>query len=278
MMGLAASMAVAFLTAFDACSSPDKIKDNYDDVFYEDLEPVRLNFYAMDYTESASDNKEVENIMKEIEKKLADNIKVKPKFHFIESEKYVEVIKTLITSGKDIDAYTCNGIYQFENYTMDITNMFPIYAPGCYNELISNEAGKELIYYSSIDGKLYSVSCNVSCPRYFIVARKDLVDKYAKGGFETLEDYGEFLKSVTENEPCLIPENQEFFIPRVVSSKSFFDAYMKGNVYYNYDSVMYSTWKSEGKELYLMENTGEFIEAYSMLIDWRKKGYAPKKL
>jgi len=144
--------------------------------------------------------------MKEIEKKTEDSIKVKPKFHFIASDEYEEKIKTLVASGKKIDAFLCNGAYQFENYTKDITDLFPKYAPNYYRELKSNKMGEESLYNSSINGKIYSVPCNAfNCPRYFIVARKDLVDKYANGGFETLEDYGDFLKSVKENEPDLIP-------------------------------------------------------------------------
>ncbi|HPU42135.1 MAG TPA: extracellular solute-binding protein, partial [Acetivibrio clariflavus] len=151
----------------------------------------------------------------------------------------------------------------------DITDLFPKYAPNYYRELKSNKMGEESLYNSSINGKIYSVPCNAfNCPRYFIVARKDLVDKYANGGFETLEDYGDFLKSVKENEPDLIPG--------AVYSRTFFDAYMKGNGYYNYQTVIFSNWEGEEKNLYLLEDTEEFSKAYSLLENWRKNGYAPK--
>lgn len=266
--GLSACMTVALLLAFAACSGSDGVEDNYDDVLVEELEPVQLNFYAMEYS-SYFDNKEIDSLMKEIEMKLADTIKVKPKFHRIAYDEYNDEIKKLIASGADIDAFMCYDIDEFEEYAKDITDLFPKYAPNYYNELMSSKTGQESVYSSSIDGKVLSVPANdYYYPRYFIIARKDLVERYAKNGLGTLEDYGEFLKNVKENEPGLIPG--------AVSSHIFFDSYIKGNGYYDYNSSVYFTWESEGKELYLMENTGEFIEAYSMLTDWRKKEYAPK--
>ena len=87
--GLAAGMAVVWLANFAACSGPDDIKENYDDVFVEELEPVQLNFYAIDYG-GGFNNEEIDNLMKEIEIKLADTIKVKPKFHLIGYRKLLE--------------------------------------------------------------------------------------------------------------------------------------------------------------------------------------------
>lgn len=46
-----------------------------------DIKPVELNFYSMDYGSGIND------IMKEIEIKLKDTIKVRPRFHVIDSEK-----------------------------------------------------------------------------------------------------------------------------------------------------------------------------------------------
>lgn len=263
--GIAASMAVTFLMSLSACSSSDGIKDTYDDILGEEVKPVQLNFYAMDYGRGLS--KEVDKIMKEIEVKLSDTIKVKPKINLIAYEKYDEEIKTLISSGKDIDAFASFGT--LEDYAKDITEIFPKYAPDYYKELMSNEVGKEAINYSSIDGKIFSVpNNNFSCPRYFIAARKDLVDKYSKDGFETLEDYEVFLKCVKENEPNLVPG--------IVYSRTFFDAYMKGNGYYEYTSNIYLSWENKEKGVYLIEDTGEFEKAYSMLKNWRKNEYAPK--
>lgn len=257
-----------FLTS-SGCSEDNVKTTEYDDIIIDKLEPVQLDFYAIDYGNAYND--EVENIMKEIESKLAGTINVKPKFHLINYEQYEEEIKNLVNAGKDIDAFVCYNPAQFadKDILMDITQMFPEVAPDYYKELMSNEIGEESIYNSSLDEKIYSVpSNNFDCPRYFIAARKDLVDKYAENGFETFEDYDRFLKNIKEKEPKLIPG--------VVFSNAFFDAYMKGNGYYESSLYPCSVWDSEGRGLNSCENTGEFATAYNMLLNWRKNDYAPK--
>jgi hypothetical protein len=37
------------------------------------------------------------------------------------------------------------------------------------------------------------------------VARKDLAEQLAPDGFETLEDYGEFMEKVKEKYPIIVP-------------------------------------------------------------------------
>lgn len=261
-------MSIIILTSA-GCSEDNVKTTEYDDIIIDKLEPVQLDFYAMDYGNATND--EVENIMKEIELKLADTINVKPKFHLIKYENYEEEIKTLVNAGKDIDAFACYGPAQFvdQNILKDITQTLPEAAPDYYKELMSNGIGEDSIYNGSLDGKIYSVpSNNFSCPRCFIVARKDLVDKYAENGFETFEDYDRFLKSIKENEPKLIPG--------VVFSNAFFSAYMKGNGYYEPNMYPCSIWDSKGRGLNSVEKTGEFAAAYNMLLNWRKKDYTPK--
>jgi putative aldouronate transport system substrate-binding protein len=257
------------LLIFTGCSDNKNKTEQYDDIVVEEFEPVQLNFYAMNYGSGTND--EVENVMKEIELKLADTIKVKPEFHLISYEKYNEEIATLVNSGKDIDAFICNGPYQFENQDLmkDITYMFPKHAPGYYKDLMANKIGEDYIYNSTVDGKLYSIPYNnFMCPRYCIVARKDLVDKYANSGFETFDDYEGFLRNVKENE--------ENLIPGVVFSYTFFNAYMKGNGYYenNLALYLYSAWSDDISNVNSIERTGEFAQAYSMLKSWRTNDYA----
>ncbi|HOQ01471.1 MAG TPA: hypothetical protein PK604_11750 [Acetivibrio clariflavus] len=48
---LAGGLAVAFLSTFTACSGPEEVKTNYEEVSPENLKPVQLNFYVMHYME-----------------------------------------------------------------------------------------------------------------------------------------------------------------------------------------------------------------------------------
>lgn len=256
------------------CSTPGNSKnsyENYDNIAAGELKPVTLNFYSLDYGFGSGIDDEIKNTLGEIELKLSDSIKVKPEFHLITYDKYEQEIKALVSSGKDIDAFACYSPYQFDNTDVfkDISKDFPDYAPDYYKELMASKAGDEYLYNGSIDGKLYIIPYNnFSCPRYCVAARKDLVDKYAQKGLETLEDYGEFLKAVKENEKELIPG--------VVFSSHFFDAYMKGNGYYEaYASYIYNSWNNGGG-VTPFENTGEILNAYNMFRDWRSNEYAPR--
>lgn len=256
------------------CSNPGKSKnryEDYDNITAGELKPVTLNFYSMDYGLGSGIDDEIKNTLREIESKLSDSIKVKPQFHLIDHDKYEQEIKTLVSSGKDIDAVACYSPYQFDSIEIfkDISKDFPDYAPDYYKELMSSKAGEEYLYNASIDGKLCIIPYNsFNCPRYCVAARKDLVDKYAKKGLKTLEDYGEFLKAVKEND--------EELIPGIVFSRHFFEAYMKGNGYYEaYAAYIYNSWNNEGR-VTSFENAGEILNAYNMFRDWRTKEYAPR--
>lgn len=264
------AIAVFGLT-FIGCDEDDSEKYDYSNIPVEEIEPVELNFYSIDYGSGLND--EVENIMQEIEIKLKDTIKVRPRFHIINNERYDEEIKKLISAGEKVDAFTCYNplIYKGQDIMKDISDIFPKYASDYYNELMSTKIGEDYLHGSSIDGKLYCVPYNnFNSPRYCIIARKDLVNKYAKNGFETLEDYSNFLKDIKENEKDLIPG--------VVFARLFFDAYMKGNGYFeNSEKHLYSSWNKEGKDIYSIENTETFNKAYTLLKNWRINEYVPKK-
>lgn len=64
-----------------------------------------------------TDTTEIENMLKEVELKLSDSLKIRPSFHWINYEKYNEEIKTLIKSVKDIDAFASDG---YENIDFNL--------------------------------------------------------------------------------------------------------------------------------------------------------------
>lgn len=74
---------------------------------FANLEPVKLNLYTRGYGDKLP---EVEDILKEIEQRLSDTLRITPVFHWIPSENYMDEIKRLISSGEDIDAYDVTSI------------------------------------------------------------------------------------------------------------------------------------------------------------------------
>jgi beta-lactamase regulating signal transducer with metallopeptidase domain/ABC-type glycerol-3-phosphate transport system substrate-binding protein len=233
------------------------------------LEPIEINFYSMSYSGNAP---VIEDMLKEIEQKLIDSLRITPIFHWIPYEKYDDELKKLITSGEAVDAFTSYGVYSDVNQdiAMDISLLFPQYAPNYYKQLKSTKAGEMLLKSAVIDDKQYMIPWNYfNCPRYYIIARKDLVSKYASDEFKTLEDYGNFLKAVKENEKGVLPG--------LVYADDFFDAYIKGNGYYqNNGSCFYSKFKSNQPTLYPISELDEFIDAYNLLKNWKDNEYVVK--
>ncbi|NMB95229.1 MAG: extracellular solute-binding protein, partial [Clostridiaceae bacterium] len=237
---------------------------------YANLEPVKLNFYTRGYSDKPP---EIGDILKEIELRLADSLMITPVFHWIPYENYTDELKRLISSGEDVDAFTDYGIYsvmQETDIVKDISALFPQYAPNYYKELKSTKAGEMLLQSVTYNDRLYMIPWNYfNCPRYCIVARKDLVSKYADKGFDTLEEYGDFLKAVKENENGIIPG--------VVHSSDFFDAYIKGNGYYSDNATwFYSNFSDKQHTIYPITDLTEFIDAYNLIKNWKDNGYVAK--
>ncbi|NLC69095.1 MAG: extracellular solute-binding protein [Clostridiaceae bacterium] len=232
------------------------------------FEPVNIHFYTRGYNNNTPEN-EMEDILMEISKKLEDSLKITPVFHWIPYEEYEDKLKKLINSGEAVDAFTSYETREHvqEGIAMDISVLFPQYAPKYYEQLKSTEAGQILLKSVTVNGRQYMIPWNYfDCPRACIVARKDLVSKYSANGFKTLEKYGNFLKEVKENEQGVLPG--------FVYSSKFFDVYIKGNGYYsNFASWFYSKITSKQLSVYPIVDLSEFIDSYNLLKNWKDNGY-----
>lgn len=149
-----------------------------------------------------------------------------------------------------------------------MTDLFPRYAPEYYSELTSHSVGLEKLQNCMLDGKLLCVPCNdLMTERAIIIARKDLMEMYAPNGFETLEDYGDFLARVKNNSTVLVPGD--------VNPSIYFKAYLQGNGFVEFSATyFYKKWDSKfWDEYYSMERTEEFKTAYYMLKEWYDMDY-----
>lgn len=238
--------------------------------YMKNLTQEEIHIYTQ-YTARQKD--EVENMLNEVHLKLSDSIMVTPVFHWMENDTYEDEIEKLVKSGERVDAFTTYGGYRFKNrdVLMDLTDMFPKYAPNYYSELTSHSVGIEKLKSSTSDGKLICVPNNdLLTQRSFVVARKDLAEMFAPDGFETYEDYGRFLAKVKEHNSMMAPGE--------VSARSYFEAYLQGNGYFNHGATFfYKRWDPKYRdEFYPMERTEEFKTAYYMLKEWDDKGYIIK--
>ncbi|NLG88092.1 MAG: extracellular solute-binding protein [Clostridiaceae bacterium] len=266
---------VLMLTGCSAgCGRNDRDKYEYTDIRTEAPKYADMHIYSPGYGTGGQprDKAEIDNMLAEVAKNISDTINATPFFHWIPYEQYDEEIMKLIQSGEKIDAFTCFSpiAYVQQDLLLDITDLFPRYAPKYYHELTENEIGRDYLYYGSVDGKLYLMPYyGFNNPRYCIVTRKDYVEKYAPGGFETMEDYGEFLKMIYENEKGVLPGD--------VNARYFFTAYMEGNGYYIEFSDYFLSRFDEPENIYAMEQTSEFVNAWRLLSQWHAAGYIKRE-
>ncbi len=263
-------LALMFVCCFIGCGKKNRDKYEYTDISTEVPKHEDVHIYSPGYGTSGQprDKAEIDNMLAEVAKSISETINITPFFNWIPYEQYDQETIKLIQSGEKIDAFTCFSpvVYAQQDLILDITDLFPRYAPKYYHELTENEIGRDYLYYGAVNGKLYLVPYyGFDNPRYCIVTKKEYAEKYAPGGLETMEDYGEFLKMIYENEKGLIPGD--------VDARYFFTAYMEGNGYYVEFSDYFLSRLDEPANMYAMEQTPEFAKAWRLFSQWYTAGY-----
>lgn len=261
-------LALMLLCTFSGCR--EKEKESYSDIQTEVLKQADIHIYTQGYGSDGQprDKAAIDNMLSEIAKSVSETLSVVPIFHWIPYEQYDSEITKLVQSADQIDAFTCYSpqAYVEQNLLADITDLFPEYASQYYSELYSSQLGRDYLYQGSVDGKLYLIPYNgLENPRYCVVTRKEFAEKYAPDGLETMEDYGEFLKKIKENETGAYPGS--------VNAHDFFIAYMEGNEYYTEFATYFFSRLNEPTSHYAMEQTPEFLEAWNLLKEWHEKEY-----
>ena len=267
-------LALMLVCCFTGCGRNDKNKYEYTDIQTEVLKQADIHIYSRSFGTGGQprDKTEIDNMLAEIAKNVSGTINITPFFHWIPYEQYDEEIMKLIKSGEKIDAFTCYSPNAFvqQDLILDITDLFARYAPKYYHELMENQIGRDYLYYGSVDGKLYLMPYyGIENPRYCIVTKKEFAEKYAPDGLETMEDYGEFLKKINENEKGILPGD--------VNAYYFFTAYLEGNGYYTEFATYFFSRFDEPANIYAIEQTPEFIDAWRLLSQWHADGYLKRE-
>lgn len=266
-----ATLLVFSMLCLMGCSGKkeEKLTVSYDSLKPAALEPMELNIYTYGGAVTSTGKDIIEAMLAQLQPATASTINVTPHFIWLPIERYEAEIRKLVVSEEKVDAFTCYspGWFVDQDLCMDLSDMFKQYAPAYYQVLSASSIGEEYLSDCSVNGKLYAIPYNtLKSPRFCIVTRAELADKYAPDGLETLEDYGEFLKRIKENEADTYPG--------FVQSSYFLRSYMVGNGYYSdLDDFLYFRWDENGKNPYTAEQTPEFLSAFELLKDWKAKEY-----
>jgi putative aldouronate transport system substrate-binding protein len=163
---------------------------------------------------------EIKLRLDEIEKKLKSSMNIKLDFIWDSYDGdigYNNFIKARIATGMPCEAYyydEAQTVYHYtpdsflnlqsitkDNLAMDISELFPKYAPNLYNKY-----SKEELDSATVNGKLIAIPSLF--PRAIIstaIVRNDLMEKYGIKSINSLDEYEAFLKAVKQNNPELIP-------------------------------------------------------------------------
>lgn len=263
-------LALLLVCALTGCNVNDMDEYDYTDIRTEIPKKEDIHIYTPGYGANGQprDKAEIDNMLSEVAKKVTESINIVPNFYWIPYERYDEEIAKLIQSGDNIDAFTCYSPHTYvqQDLILDITDLFTQYASKYYNELMKNHIGRDYLYYGSVEGKLFMIPYyGINNPRYCIVAVKELAEKYAPDGLETMEDYGQFLKKIKENERNILPG--------AVNAHDFFLAFMEGNGYYSEFATYFYTHFEEPENIHSMEQTSEFMDAWRLLSQWYSEDY-----
>mgnify|MGYP000845669530 CR=1 FL=1 len=267
---LFAVLLISVMLCFLGCSRKKDREASlpYDNLKPEPLPPIELQIFTQGTVPNYAQDF-IQDMLKHIEIETKDTINVIPCFNWAGYDIYDTIISMKVASDDKIDAFTCSSpkAYVEQGLCIDLTALFKNYAPAYYQELMTNEMGKDYLANCAIEGKLYAIPYNgVQNPRVCVVTKADLAAKYAPNGMETLEDYGDFLKKVKENESGVVPG--------IVYAYDFFQAYMEGNGYHSFTgNLLYSRWDQKGSSIYPIEKTPEFNDAFELIKLWKIQGY-----
>ena len=252
-----------FNTFITGCNYSEQKRE--DETFkLEEVKDVTLKFFFF-----GQENPDSRKILDEIEKK----VNVRLDFEWISFTERQRRLDALFASGDNFDALAslADGDYnpEFyklsrEGYLLNITELFPNFAPGLYMKY----APEELVQ-ASYNGNIMGIPARMPLSlRMSVMVRKDLMEKFGLNEISTLENYETYLKAINEGEvkiPSATWLNTIYLFPQM----------------YGYFNINYNlVFKMDDADMKLIpwEQTPEFKEAYYILKDWNNKGYINNRM
>jgi putative aldouronate transport system substrate-binding protein len=240
--------------------------------------PVTLTFY---FPKVGFDVTDMRLVLDEIEKKLKSTVDVKLDFKWNEEHGrigYNDLIKEKIASGEPCEAFyyaEAQPIYNppgdsysnlqsitESNLAMDISKLFPKYAPNLYDKY-----SKEELNAATVNGRLIAIPSLF--PRSIIstaMVRNDLMEKYGIQSINDLNEYEAFLKTVKQKDPELIPTTLGF-------DKKYMFLEQNGYVSLDYRSDLVYKRGDPDMKLNYYYDVPQFKAFENMLNRWKSNGY-----
>ena len=216
-----------------------------------------------------------EEILEAVNLKLGNelNAKLDFKFYWEYYDNFLDRIRRDNASGTSCDAFfytpeikvPINTLVQ-EGLIQDVTETFPRYAPGYYNQF-----NKDDIKAMKVNGGIYIVPSRMpSADMKCALVRQDLMEKYNIPEIHSYDDFEVYLDAITKNEKDMIPLRY-----RNTSMWLFADLY--GYVALDHNPGLVYKWDDPSMKIVAWEQTPEFPKSLERLQKWNDNGYMGDK-
>jgi len=240
-----------------------------DDIIISSLDEATLTFYFP--SNGGLEPKGLSRVLEEIQKRTKNQLNIKLIFKFLDSytSEYSFNIKD-IAAAEGCDAFFFTNEYDIsladlerEGIIMDLTEIFPIYAPKYFSKFSKDELSAV-----SINNKIMAIPNRLpTAQRKHAMVREDLMQKYSIPGIKNYWDYEFYLKVVKGNEPGLIPA-------MIFNSSLELFAEANGYVIFNNNLGLVYKWTDPDMKIIPWEQTPEYKNTINTIINWIGKGYA----
>jgi len=217
-----------------------------------------------------ADQHGLQMVQDEINKIAEAKIQARVKFVPVNAGEWLQRTNLMFSSNEKLDlTYVHGGMYSnmvAKGMLAPLDDLIVQYGGG-----ISASMDAKYLNATRINGKAYSVpSVRDMAGSYGLVMRKDLVDKYGidVNAIKTLDDVGNVLKQIKENEPGVVP-----LVPGA-SGQSFRDSYIFFDPLGDFMGVLPNY--DNGLKVVNMFEMPEYQDFVKRIRDWYQAGYILK--
>lgn len=230
------------------------------------LKDTTLTFY-INGPRTSDDDKVLEAVNRKLRDDLKTNISFKYYWEYYDD--FLNRVRRDNASGITCDAFLYNTNIQTpvkaladEGLIMDVSKLFPEYAPGYYSQFSGED-----IKAMNVNGGIYVIPSRMpSASMRYVLVRQDLMEKYGIPEIHSYDDYEVFLDAIVKNEPDMIPV-------RFKDTSLGFFADMYGYVVLDYITGLVYKWDDPDMRLTTWDQTPEFMEGLERLQRWYDNGY-----
>lgn len=220
---------------------------------------------------NAGDQPDEDAVIKAINEYIKPLINAEIDLKIIQSGGYDDKMNPMLASGEKFDLLFSTGwaanyrVNATGGFLLQLNDLLPKWAPD-----VEKVLGKDFLYASAIDGKLYTMATNKEkAHAWGPIMRKDLVDKYKidMTNIKSYKDFEPVLKTIKDGEPGIWP------LLVVMGEAPFRDLDWDNIGDDKCPGALYSNNDASNTKIFNQFTAPEAVEYYKLMRDYYTKGY-----